>query len=104
MRFTKIGKWWGKSNNLTTEIDVVALDEKNNSAVFAECKWRNKAPTIQDLINLKNKTQYVEWRKNERTEKLVFFTKTNPDNKTLEYAKQNQIQIIGLKELKEKMN
>ncbi|AMM54452.1 ATP-binding protein [Pyrococcus kukulkanii] len=35
-RFTKIGRWWHKNE----EIDVVALNEREKKALFVEVKWR----------------------------------------------------------------
>ena len=36
-RFTKIGRWWHKNE----EIDLVALNEKERKALFVEVKWGN---------------------------------------------------------------
>ena len=39
-RFTRIGRWWHKDN----EIDIVALNDETKEILFAECKWqKNKA-------------------------------------------------------------
>ncbi len=36
-RFTKIGRWWKKSE----EIDLVALNEREKKALFVEVKWKS---------------------------------------------------------------
>lgn len=36
-RFTKIGKWWHKED----EIDLVAIDEREKKVLFVEVKWRD---------------------------------------------------------------
>ncbi|WP_367883992.1 DUF234 domain-containing protein [Thermococcus sp. JCM 11816] len=36
-RFTKIGKWWRKGE----EIDLVALNEREKKALFVEVKWKD---------------------------------------------------------------
>ncbi len=36
-RFTKIGRWWRKSE----EIDLLALNEREKQALFVEVKWKN---------------------------------------------------------------
>ncbi|WP_297510858.1 ATP-binding protein [Thermococcus sp.] len=36
-RFTKIGRWWHKSE----EIDLVALNEREGKALFVEVKWKD---------------------------------------------------------------
>jgi len=56
-RFTKIGKWWHKSE----EIDLVALNEKEKKVLFVEVKW--KELTIREikriLTDLKRKSELV---------------------------------------------
>ncbi|QDA31398.1 ATP-binding protein [Thermococcus indicus] len=36
-RFTKIGRWWRKGE----EVDLVALNERERQALFVEVKWKN---------------------------------------------------------------
>lgn len=48
----KIGRWWNKEN----EIDIVALNEKEDEALFAECKWQDKVDAAKVLEKLKEKT------------------------------------------------
>ena len=49
-----IGKWWG--NNPATkkqdDIDVLALNKKGDAGIFCECKWRNKAVSMDDYDKL----------------------------------------------------
>ncbi|MFA4701120.1 ATP-binding protein [Pyrococcus kukulkanii] len=56
-RFTKIGKWWHRRE----EIDVVALNEREKKALFVEVKWkelgRNDVRRI--LTELKRKSELV---------------------------------------------
>ncbi|WP_457752127.1 ATP-binding protein [Thermococcus sp.] len=37
LRFTKIGRWWRKGE----EIDLIALNEREKRALFVEVKWKN---------------------------------------------------------------
>ena len=57
-RFTKIGKWWHKNE----EIDIVALNGEKRNTLFVEVKWRNlkekEAKTM--LKNLERKAQNVQ--------------------------------------------
>jgi len=48
-RFTRIGKWWDKDN----EIDLITIDENRKTATFYEVKWKdisNPNKIIDDLI------------------------------------------------------
>ena len=61
MPFT-IGKWWGnikeKGAWKESEIDVVAYDDHH--LVIGECKYRNKAIGLQELMSLQAKGSFVE--------------------------------------------
>ncbi len=68
--FNRIGRWW----NNTKEIDIVALDTIENNIIFGECKfWENKVG-INILAALKEKSNYVEWNKNNRKEQFILFS------------------------------
>ncbi|WP_324735921.1 ATP-binding protein [Thermococcus sp. SY098] len=63
-RFTKIGKWWYKSE----EIDLVALNEREKKALFVEVKWKNlkKREAKNILKELERKSKFVNlegWEK-----------------------------------------
>jgi len=79
-KFTKISKQWGKfkgeKGKNTYEIDIVALNDKTMQILFAECKWKNNVNASKILQELKEKTNYVEWHKNERKEYYVLFAKS----------------------------
>ncbi len=47
--FTKIGRWWDKSN----EIDIMATDAKKQNILLCECKYKNSPVSVGDLIALK---------------------------------------------------
>lgn len=53
--FERIGGWWNKDN----EIDIVALNMKDKSGVFAEVKWTNKLVGVNILDDLKRKSKIV---------------------------------------------
>ncbi len=71
-RFTKIGRWWHKN----TEIDAVALNERTKEILFVECKWRDKVNTKKVLRELKEKADFVDWRKKGRKEYYAIFAKS----------------------------
>jgi AAA+ ATPase superfamily predicted ATPase len=54
-KFTKIGKWWHKEQ----EIDIVAYNEKSKQTIFCECKWSDKVNAREVLEHLKEKASLV---------------------------------------------
>ena len=60
-RFTKIGRWWHKKE----EIDIVALNERERRALFVEVKWKNLSEREARgiLRDLEKKAEFVglEW-------------------------------------------
>jgi len=72
MPFTKIGKWW----NSETEIDIVAVDEKNRKVYFVEVKWTNKPVDKKVLYSLISKSENFKWKKKERENIYIIYSKT----------------------------
>ncbi|ASJ16233.1 ATPase [Thermococcus chitonophagus] len=63
-RFTKIGRWWHKNE----EIDVVALNEREKKALFVEVKWKElDAREVKGIFkDLERKAELLgldEWEK-----------------------------------------
>ena len=56
-RFTKIGRWWHKNE----EIDLLALNERERKALFIEVKWRslNEREARRILKGLEGKAELV---------------------------------------------
>lgn len=71
LRFTRIGSWWHRDN----EIDLVALNEDTKEILFAECKWQNKKVGIKVYDELKEKSGLVKWNNEERKEYFALFSK-----------------------------
>lgn len=70
--FTRIGKWWLKD----TEIDLIALNNKNNSVLFCECKWKEKVNAVEIAGQLNAKIKLFNWKNSERTETIALFAKS----------------------------
>jgi len=99
-----VGRWWGNyldenGEKKTAEIDLVSVNKITKSIVFAECKWSNKRAGIGDLMEHKMKAALVEWNKDKRTEKFLFFSKSGFDQKALDFASENNWMLVDLKEL-----
>jgi len=78
--FDKIGNQWGKFNGKSGrnsyEIDILGLNEKTKEAVFGECKWKDNVNALEILKDLDEKTNFVDWNKENRKETLVIFAKS----------------------------
>lgn len=70
--FQKIGRWWYKD----VEIDIVALNEKDSSILFGECKWSKNKIGTKVLSSLESKKEKVQWKNKTRKERFVLFSKT----------------------------
>jgi len=68
-RFTRIGKWWHKEQ----EIDIVAFNETSKQAIFCECKWSDKVNAHEVLKHLKEKASLVSLQREE--EYYIIFAK-----------------------------
>lgn len=77
--FTSIGKWWYKQD----EIDLIALDEENQTATFIETKWSNLNQTDCQRIlqNLRNKTKQFGWK--QKNENYAIVAKSIEEKKQL---------------------
>jgi len=68
----RVGRWWSKEG----EIDIVGLAEDQNTAVFGEAKW-SVNPVGTDILNdLEKKAKLVDWRKGDRKEYFVLFSRS----------------------------
>jgi AAA+ ATPase superfamily predicted ATPase len=69
---SKVGGWWYKED----EIDIVALNETENTILFGECKWTKQKVGKKLLGELENKTENVRWKNKNRKEKFALFSKS----------------------------
>ncbi len=80
----RFGKQWGKipaqlkpeKGKEEYEIDIVALDEKRSSILFAECKWQDGVNAATIAKELAAKIPFVEWRNGQRNERLAIFARS----------------------------
>jgi len=72
IKYNRVGRWWSRER----EIDIVGLAEDDNTAVFGECKWSIN-PVGTDILNdLEKKAVLVDWRKGERKEYFILFSRS----------------------------
>jgi len=67
----KVGKWWFGEE----EIDIVAISEKMNAVLFAECKWSKEADAKRIAQELKRKALMVKWHQKDRKEHYTIFAR-----------------------------
>ena len=58
------------------EIDIVGLNDRSNEALFGECKWSDDVDGPAILAGLKEKSAFVDWRNNARTETFALFARS----------------------------
>lgn len=72
LEFSKIGRWWDKDK----EIDIIAINEKKEEILFCECKWKTNVNPEKIFNELNEKSKYVKWNNEKRTEIFAIFAKS----------------------------
>ena len=88
--FDALGRWWDKE----TEIDLVGLNERNNSILFVETKWNTKPIGTEVLNDLKNKSSKVVWGKPGRKEHFALVAKGGFTDELIAQAKRESVLLI----------
>ena len=88
--FEELGRWWNKN----TEIDVVGLNQQDNTILFVETKWNTKPIGTEVLNRLKAKSQQVQWHNENRKEYFALIAKSGFTNELIEQAKTEKIVLI----------
>lgn len=70
--FDRAGRW----RSTTGEIDVVAVNERKDTVVFGECKWKENVSIKKLIGELKKKSKNFEWHRKSREEYFVIFAKS----------------------------
>jgi len=91
---TKVGRWWYKQH----EIDIVALNEKEEKILFGECKWTNQKVGMKLLKDLEDKSEKVRWQNQEsREEEYALFSKSGFEDKLkMEAEGRDDLQLYDL--------
>lgn len=72
-----IGRWWYGEH----EIDIVGLDDRTPAVIFGECKWTNTPVGISLAEKLEEKADEMRWKRGEREEEYVLFSRSGFDEK-----------------------
>ena len=84
--FNRVGRWWGSKD---VEIDILAYDSIGTDIVFGECKYSKNKKGMETLENLQKKTTAVNWKKDNRNEYFVIYSKSGFTKELIEFAKGN---------------
>lgn len=80
----KVGRWW----NSKEEIDIVGINTDTNDILFGECKYLSTPVDIDVFYKLKEKTKSVEWKKENRNEYFILFSKSGYTDRMIQLAKE----------------
>lgn len=78
----RVGRWWSRES----EIDIVGLAEDEKAIVFGEAKWSVNPVGMDILDNLERKAKLVDWRRGERKEYFVLFSRSGFTAKLEKFA------------------
>ena len=88
--FNSLGRWWG--NN--TEIDLVGLNEEDNSILFVETKWSNQPLRTDVLDDFQQKARQVMWGNPGRKEYYALVSKGGFSDELIERAKAGGVLLV----------
>ena len=92
-RCRDIGSWWGRSDGVSTDIDIVALCEDSGTEyhLICECKFRNKESGIREIRELENTAGSL---KNCHNKRFCMFSRSGFTDELIEYAESNGIELL----------
>lgn len=88
--FDKVGRWWDRNE----EIDLIAMNEKENKILFSEVKWSNKPVGVNILEDLKRKAKLVDWGRGKRKEYYCLFSKSGFTEAMKKLAREENILLF----------
>ena len=64
IEFVSLGRWWGNDPRKKTQTEINIMGEQDsNSAIFAECKWRNENVDLDVLDTLIDRSRLFHYTK-----------------------------------------
>lgn len=88
--FTKIGRWWDKSN----EIDIIAMDKAGNT-ISGECKYRTRKADISDLRKHISKDISSVYKGGKGKLYYYFFSFNGFEEEAVRFAEENGITLVS---------
>ncbi|MFW6304887.1 MAG: ATP-binding protein [Candidatus Saliniplasma sp.] len=98
--YHKVGRWWFKED----EIDIVALNERENKILLGECRWSKNKVGFGLLKDLKEKAKEVRWKNGERDEDFFLFSRSGfTKNLKEEVSDSKDIHLVTLQDMENKI-
>ncbi|MBP7866146.1 MAG: ATP-binding protein [Acidobacteria bacterium] len=72
LKFNRVGRWWTKD----AEVDVVGLNDDDDTLLLGEVKWSVNAVGMDVLAGLKRKASLVEWGSEGRKVRYALFSRS----------------------------
>ena len=97
IEFVSLGRWWGNDprQKCQTEIDIMG-EQDSNSAIFAECKWRNENVDLDVLETLIGRSRLFHYT----NVHYYLFSKTGFTKGCMEKAKEmGNVTLIGYEDI-----
>ena len=93
VQYSKIGRWWNNSD----EIDIVGINDEENSIIFGECKYYTDGKKMNSkvLYNLKEKSKLVDWKNDNRNEMFILFSVTGYTDDLKKISKESNNIILA---------
>lgn len=93
-----IGKWWGNNPAIKAQddVDILALDKKNERAIFCECKFRNQPMRMEEYDDLVMATRAFLHLK-ERY--LIFISKSGFTESVQRRAAEEETMLLTLEDI-----
>ncbi len=85
-QLNRFGKWWNRNQ----EVDIAAISETTNTLLLGECKLTQKPMDAGVLEKLKEKADYVPWKKDDRQLVYALYSFTGFSDNLQKMAKANQ--------------
>lgn len=92
----EVRSWWGYNPILKRqdEIDIVAVNYNNSSALIGECKWRNPEKLTHEMITTLSKRAILFSTINKVKEYHLYFFAKQASPEFINYAKDHNTQVI----------
>ena len=97
IEFVSLGRWWGNDprKKIQAEIDIMG-EQDSNSAIFAECKWRNENVDLDVLETLVDRSGLFHYT----TIHYFLFSKTGFTKGCMEQAeKMRNVTLVSYEDM-----
>jgi len=93
-----IGKWWGNNSTIKAQddVDILAIDKKNERGLFCECKFRNQPMRMEEYDDLVTATKIFPHLKEKY---MIFISKSGFTESVRKRAENEGAMLLTLDDL-----